>query len=132
MEQESVESVIDSGKTRAGGRRSMIERAGGVGRGLALAVGPYLPVPTSAQMCSERGQVPNETTSSSAFKAHQEAKNNRAIVFCRWSGCLHGCWGTGGVTARSRLTELLKCPLPSLRQPAHGLSLDSLDIVGWV
>lgn len=29
MEQESPESVIDSGKTRAGGRRSMIERAGG-------------------------------------------------------------------------------------------------------
>lgn len=33
---------------------------------------------------------------------------------------------------RPRLTELLNCPLLSLRQPAHGLSLDSLDVVGRV
>lgn len=33
---------------------------------------------------------------------------------------------------RPRPTELLNGPLPSLHQPAHGLSLDSLDVVGRV
>lgn len=33
---------------------------------------------------------------------------------------------------RPRLTELWAQPFPSLHQPAHSLSLDGLDVVGWV
>lgn len=100
--------------------------------GTWLAVGPYLPVPRSAQMCLERGQVCSEITSSSAFTAHQEAKDSRAIVFCRGVDAYMAAGALEVSLPRSRLTELLNCPCPSLRQPAHGLSLDSLDIVGWV
>lgn len=100
--------------------------------GAWLAVGPYLPVPRSAQMCLERAKC---AVKSPAHLPSQHTRKPRTAEPSSFAGGVDAYMAAGALEVslpRSRLTELLNCPCPSLRQLAHGLSLDSLDIVGWV
>lgn len=110
----------------------MIERAGG-GGGAWLSLLDQIFLCLDLLRCAWKGaKCPMK---SPAHLPSKHTRKPRTTEPSSFAGGVDAYVAAGALEVslpRPRLTELLNCPCPSLRQPAHGLSLDSLDIVGWV